>query len=144
MAHETSIHRRDVESAVGATTPVAADLAVDGIDEVLALMLAGDWSDEVVPEASGSDGGPRGRRPHLGGHAGAGGGDARPGDAEPGDTGPTGVAARVAGERQWCCGCGDGARGRSADGDRRRSPSCASASKGDPVTPTRGAGGPGA
>jgi uncharacterized protein (TIGR03083 family) len=54
MAHETSIHRRDVESAVGAETPVAPDLAVDGVDEVLALMLAGDWSDEVVPEASGS------------------------------------------------------------------------------------------
>jgi uncharacterized protein (TIGR03083 family) len=54
MAHETSIHRRDVESAVGAETPVAPDLAVDGIDEVLALMLAGDWSDEVVPEASGA------------------------------------------------------------------------------------------
>jgi uncharacterized protein (TIGR03083 family) len=54
MAHETSIHRRDVEGAVGAETPVAPDLAVDGIDEVLALMLAGDWSDEVVPEASGA------------------------------------------------------------------------------------------
>jgi len=54
MAHETSIHRLDVESAVGAETPVAPDLAVDGIDEVLALMLAGDWSDEVVPEASGA------------------------------------------------------------------------------------------
>ena len=54
MAHETSIHRRDVESAVGAETPVAPDLAVDGIDEVLALMLAGDWSDEVVPDASGA------------------------------------------------------------------------------------------
>jgi uncharacterized protein (TIGR03083 family) len=54
MAHETSIHRRDVESAVDAVTPVAQDLAVDGIDEVLELMLAGDWSDEVVPEASGA------------------------------------------------------------------------------------------
>lgn len=54
MAHETSIHRRDIESAVGAETPVAEDLAADGIDEVLEIMLAGDWSDEVVPEASGS------------------------------------------------------------------------------------------
>ena len=54
MAHETSVHRHDVERAIGATTPVAADLAVDGIDEVLDQMLAGDWSDEVVPEASGS------------------------------------------------------------------------------------------
>lgn len=53
MAHETSIHRHDVERAVGEPTPVAPDLAVDGIDEVLDQMLAGDWSDEVVPEASG-------------------------------------------------------------------------------------------
>jgi uncharacterized protein (TIGR03083 family) len=35
MAHETSIHRWDAESATGEPTPVAADLAVDGIDERL-------------------------------------------------------------------------------------------------------------
>lgn len=53
MAHETSIHRRDVENAVGEGSPVAADLAVDGIDEVLAQMLEGDWSPAMVDEASG-------------------------------------------------------------------------------------------
>jgi uncharacterized protein (TIGR03083 family) len=35
MAHETSIHRWDAESATATQTPVAADLAVDGIDERL-------------------------------------------------------------------------------------------------------------
>jgi uncharacterized protein (TIGR03083 family) len=54
MAHETSVHRHDVERAAGEPTPVAADLAVDGIDEVLALFLAGDWSDEPVETATGS------------------------------------------------------------------------------------------
>ncbi|MGZ4749182.1 MAG: maleylpyruvate isomerase family mycothiol-dependent enzyme [Oryzihumus sp.] len=54
MAHETSVHRRDVESAAGEGTPVAADLAVDGIDEVLMIMLAGDWSDAPVGTASGA------------------------------------------------------------------------------------------
>ena len=54
MAHETSVHRHDVERAAGRPTPVAADLAVDGIDEVLALFLAGDWSAHRVESASGS------------------------------------------------------------------------------------------
>ena len=54
MAHETSVHRRDVESAVAEATPVAEDLAVDGIDELLLLMLAGDWTGDEVPTASGS------------------------------------------------------------------------------------------
>lgn len=53
MAHETAVHRHDVERAAGQTTAVAADLAVDGIDEVLELMLAGDWSPYVVDAASG-------------------------------------------------------------------------------------------
>jgi uncharacterized protein (TIGR03083 family) len=35
MAHETSIHRWDAESATGRQAPVAPDLAVDGIDERL-------------------------------------------------------------------------------------------------------------
>lgn len=58
MAQETAVHRVDAESAAGAMTPVAADLAVDGIDEVLMIMLEGDWSDlapedwrDVAPEA---------------------------------------------------------------------------------------------
>lgn len=54
MAHETAVHRHDVESAAGQVTGVDALLAVDGIDEVLALMLAGDWSTEAVAEASGA------------------------------------------------------------------------------------------
>lgn len=45
MAHETSVHRVDAESVTGELRPVASDLAVDGIDEVLMLMLEGDWSD---------------------------------------------------------------------------------------------------
>lgn len=54
MAQETAIHRVDVQSAAGAIGPVAADLAVDGIDEVLAMMLAGDWSDEPQPGSTGT------------------------------------------------------------------------------------------
>lgn len=38
MAHETTIHRTDVQSAAGmAVTEIAEDVAVDGIDEVLTL-----------------------------------------------------------------------------------------------------------
>ncbi|RJK97802.1 maleylpyruvate isomerase family mycothiol-dependent enzyme [Vallicoccus soli] len=39
MAQETAVHRVDVEGAVDALTPVAADLAVDGVDEVLTRFL---------------------------------------------------------------------------------------------------------
>ncbi|HEX3789440.1 MAG TPA: maleylpyruvate isomerase family mycothiol-dependent enzyme [Pseudonocardiaceae bacterium] len=35
QAHETTIHRMDAEAAVGRYTPVAPDLAADGIDELL-------------------------------------------------------------------------------------------------------------
>jgi len=48
MAQETAVHRVDVQSAFDAVTQVDAELAVDGVDEVLTLMLAGDWSDEPV------------------------------------------------------------------------------------------------
>jgi uncharacterized protein (TIGR03083 family) len=54
MAQETAVHRVDVESASGAPAPVDAELAVDGVDEVLTMMLAGDWSDEVVPHLTGT------------------------------------------------------------------------------------------
>jgi uncharacterized protein (TIGR03083 family) len=54
MAHETAIHRLDVEIALGDVTPVDPDLAVDGIDEVLRRMLAGDWSDQPVVEGAGT------------------------------------------------------------------------------------------
>ena len=39
MAQETAVHRVDVELACDAVTPVASDLALDGIDEVLDLFL---------------------------------------------------------------------------------------------------------
>lgn len=40
MAHETVVHRVDVQGAAGATiTPIAADIAIDGVDEVLTLWL---------------------------------------------------------------------------------------------------------
>jgi uncharacterized protein (TIGR03083 family) len=54
MAHETTVHRVDAELAIAAPRPtVDAELAVDGIDEILDIMLEGDWSDE--PDAA-SDG----------------------------------------------------------------------------------------
>jgi len=43
-----------VQSAFGAGTPIDAELAVDGIDEVLVMMLAGDWSDNPQPGSSGA------------------------------------------------------------------------------------------
>jgi uncharacterized protein (TIGR03083 family) len=49
MAQETAIHRADAEAAFDEPTPVANDLAVDGIDELLMIMLEGDWSD-LPPE----------------------------------------------------------------------------------------------
>ena len=42
MALETVVHRVDVESQFGAPRAIDAALAVDGIDEVLTIMLAGD------------------------------------------------------------------------------------------------------
>lgn len=42
MAHETAVHRADAEAALGRIGPVAADLAIDGIDEALDLFLAPD------------------------------------------------------------------------------------------------------
>jgi uncharacterized protein (TIGR03083 family) len=40
QAHETAIHRADVQSAVGAIAEVAGDLAVDGIDELLCCFFS--------------------------------------------------------------------------------------------------------
>lgn len=54
MAHETAVHRADVESAVGRIGPVAEDLAVDGVDEVLLEMVEGDWSSEPQPGSVGA------------------------------------------------------------------------------------------
>ncbi|MGH7667443.1 MAG: maleylpyruvate isomerase family mycothiol-dependent enzyme [Candidatus Dormibacteria bacterium] len=53
MAHETLIHRVDVELSRGPAGPVDPDLALDGVDEVLAIFLAGDWSEAPRDEAHG-------------------------------------------------------------------------------------------
>ena len=53
MAQETAVHRVDGELAIRAPTPVDAELAVDGVDEILVIMLAGDWSDEPDDAATG-------------------------------------------------------------------------------------------
>ena len=39
MAQETAVHRTDVEAALEDLTPVPADLAVDGVDEMLRVFL---------------------------------------------------------------------------------------------------------
>jgi uncharacterized protein (TIGR03083 family) len=54
MAQETAVHRVDVESAFGTPSPVDAALAVDGVDEVLTMMLSGDWAEEPHPELTGT------------------------------------------------------------------------------------------
>jgi uncharacterized protein (TIGR03083 family) len=54
MAQETAVHRVDVELAFGEPTPVDRELAVDGIDELLYLMLGGDWTDDEEPDLTGS------------------------------------------------------------------------------------------
>jgi uncharacterized protein (TIGR03083 family) len=60
MAHETTVHRADAERAHGEPAPVPSDVAVDGIDELLDVML--------VPELEGEPVGGRGESLHL--HAG--------------------------------------------------------------------------
>lgn len=54
MAQETAVHRVDAELAAGEPSPVAPDLAVDGVDEVLDIFLAGDWSGEPQPGSTAS------------------------------------------------------------------------------------------
>lgn len=41
MAHETAVHRADAELAHGPANPVDPDLATDGIDELITVMLTG-------------------------------------------------------------------------------------------------------
>jgi uncharacterized protein (TIGR03083 family) len=53
MALETAVHRVDAELPFGAPTPIDGELAVDGIDELLHLMLAGDWTGDEQPELTG-------------------------------------------------------------------------------------------
>ncbi len=46
MALETVVHRVDAEQAHDVVTPIAAELALDGIDELLFPSLGGPWWDE--------------------------------------------------------------------------------------------------
>lgn len=46
MAHETVVHRIDVEQAHDAVTPIDPELALDGIDEMLYPTLGGPWWEE--------------------------------------------------------------------------------------------------
>ncbi|TDD47804.1 maleylpyruvate isomerase family mycothiol-dependent enzyme [Kribbella antibiotica] len=46
MAMETVVHRVDAELAHDVVTPIAAELALDGIDELLFPSLAGPWWEE--------------------------------------------------------------------------------------------------
>ena len=50
MAHETIVHRADIESAFGPIGPVGRDVAADGADEVLSLFLGYALSRKAVPE----------------------------------------------------------------------------------------------
>lgn len=52
MALETVVHRVDVEAQFGPPSAIDEDLAIDGIDEVLTLMLGGE--DEAAVEAPGT------------------------------------------------------------------------------------------
>lgn len=56
MAMETAVHRVDAELAHDVVTPIDGALAVDGIDEVLRVMLAGSWADDEPPTPTPVDG----------------------------------------------------------------------------------------
>ena len=46
MAQETAVHRVDAELAHDVVTPIDRGLALDGIDEILRVMLGGPWWEE--------------------------------------------------------------------------------------------------
>ena len=50
MAHETIVHRTDIESAFGPTGPIDRDVAADGADEVLSLFLGYALTANAAPE----------------------------------------------------------------------------------------------
>jgi uncharacterized protein (TIGR03083 family) len=56
MAHETLVHRVDVESAFGPVGPIDRDVAADGVDEVLSMWLGYRLIAHMLPET------PPGRR----------------------------------------------------------------------------------
>jgi uncharacterized protein (TIGR03083 family) len=45
MALEVAVHRVDTELAHAALTPIPDDLATDGVDEILQVMLHGNWAE---------------------------------------------------------------------------------------------------
>ena len=49
MAHETAVHLADAELAVGRDVRIAADLAVDGIDEWLGFAAGPDDQSQPLP-----------------------------------------------------------------------------------------------
>ncbi|CAN5342914.1 maleylpyruvate isomerase family mycothiol-dependent enzyme [soil metagenome] len=53
MAQETAVHRVDAQLARGAADPIDPELALDGVDELLDIFFAGDWSDLPQPELVG-------------------------------------------------------------------------------------------
>lgn len=53
LAHEYAVHRVDAEIAAGRqVTPVDDDLALDGVDEFLTVMLGGPWWEEPGQETA--------------------------------------------------------------------------------------------
>jgi uncharacterized protein (TIGR03083 family) len=50
MAHETLVHRTDVESAFGPVGPIDRDVATDGVDEVLTAFLGYRLIAHVLPK----------------------------------------------------------------------------------------------
>jgi uncharacterized protein (TIGR03083 family) len=54
MAQETAMHRVDVELAFGGPTSIDRELAVDGIDELLSMMIEGDWTGDEQPDLTGT------------------------------------------------------------------------------------------
>jgi uncharacterized protein (TIGR03083 family) len=54
MALETVVHRADVEMQFGTTSAIDSALALDGIDEVLTIMLAGDTDAAAAVPATGT------------------------------------------------------------------------------------------
>jgi uncharacterized protein (TIGR03083 family) len=52
MAHETLVHRTDVESAFGPVGPIDRDVAADGVDEVLTAWLGYRLTADVSAQAS--------------------------------------------------------------------------------------------
>ena len=48
MALETAVHRWDAQAAQGGGAPLAPQVAVDGVDEVLFVHRVADWDDEPV------------------------------------------------------------------------------------------------